>query len=581
MKLRHLRVERFRGIKELDWLLGGDFLCLVGPGDVGKSTILDAIEYALSPRWNLPFDDSDFYGGDTTGGLLIETTIGDLPRRLMSDAHFGLRIRGLGPDGSINDEPADDDEHVLTLRLSVDASLEPKWEVVTERHPEGGQINANERERLGLVRLGSYVERDLSWSRGSVLSRLTGDADEHARILADAGRHARTTVDKTNLPKLSAASQNAQELASAFGVLPRDGFEPRLDAGTATLGQGGLTLHDGSIPVRRSGLGTRRLVTLAVQRHVARDGGVVLVDELEHGLEPFRVRRLLAELMRPSVPRPDPAAPTSESPPKPGGLVLLTTHSPVVLRELDVNSLRVVRSTDGSVKVLAPADTIQPIFKDNPEAFLSRRVVVCEGKTEVGLLRGLDDEWTKSSEPFAAKGVALADGGGCKKAGKFASALASLGYEVAVVADSDQPLDVDPAELSRNGVHVTLWAGGVALERRVLLDLPWPAVVQAIMLAIGTHGEDLVRSQVASAFKGGSKSPKDLPANILDWSTSRPEQEIREALATASLSKEHPWFKRVDLAVNLGRVVAAHLGAIPDTDLARQIDALRTWIFCV
>jgi predicted ATP-dependent endonuclease of OLD family len=48
MQVKHLRIERFRGIRELDWSVGGGFICLIGPGDSTKSTILDAIDFALS-----------------------------------------------------------------------------------------------------------------------------------------------------------------------------------------------------------------------------------------------------------------------------------------------------------------------------------------------------------------------------------------------------------------------------------------------------------------------------------------------------------------------------------------------------
>jgi len=578
MKLRHLHVQRFRCINSLEWLLSGDFLCLVGPGDIGKSTIIDAVELVLSPRWNPTFDDCDFYDGDTTEPLTIEATIGDLPRRLLSDAHFGLRLRGLAPDGTVHDEPQDGDEDVITLRLSVDSSLEPNWEVVTERHPEGAHINARERERLGMVRLGAAVERDLTWSRGSVLSRLTGDVDEHAQILAEAGRHARSTVDKTKLPRLSAASQEAQSLSSAFGVLPRGVFEPRLDAGTATLGAGGLALHDGAVPIRRSGLGSRRLVTLAVQRHLARHGGVVLVDEVEHGLEPFRVRRLLRELLTPSVPRPADVGATPHSPPA-GGTVLLTTHSPVVLAELGTSQLRIVRSTNGVMRVLTPSPEVQPIFRTNAEAFLSRRVVVCEGKTELGVLRGLDAHWTKQQEPFASRGVALADGGGATKIGGVARVFTNLGYETAVVADSDEPLDVTPGELAQLGVLVVLWEGGVALEQRIFLDLPWVGVVEAIALAIAAHGAGRVRAQVASALANGSKKPDDLPEEVNDWRIAQSEQDVRIALGIAAKSKEGAWYKRVDFAAELGNVIASHLDAIPESDLGKKVSALRGWIF--
>jgi putative ATP-dependent endonuclease of OLD family len=44
-----LSIERFRGIKTLSWLPGKGVNVILGGGDVGKTTILDAIGLLLSP----------------------------------------------------------------------------------------------------------------------------------------------------------------------------------------------------------------------------------------------------------------------------------------------------------------------------------------------------------------------------------------------------------------------------------------------------------------------------------------------------------------------------------------------------
>lgn len=61
MSLRRLQVENFRGVKALDWWHIAKTSATVGPGDSGKSTILDAVERVLSPKWNVAFDDTDFW----------------------------------------------------------------------------------------------------------------------------------------------------------------------------------------------------------------------------------------------------------------------------------------------------------------------------------------------------------------------------------------------------------------------------------------------------------------------------------------------------------------------------------------
>jgi energy-coupling factor transporter ATP-binding protein EcfA2 len=99
MKIRRLTIRRFRGIRELDWDPDGDFICLVGPGDSTKSTILEAIEIAISPRWNVSIDDSDFHDCVTAQPIEITATIGELPEELRRDSRFGLE-KGSGATGS-------------------------------------------------------------------------------------------------------------------------------------------------------------------------------------------------------------------------------------------------------------------------------------------------------------------------------------------------------------------------------------------------------------------------------------------------------------------------------------------------
>jgi predicted ATP-dependent endonuclease of OLD family len=172
--IRHLSVRNFRGIQELDWHVDGRVICLVGAGDSAKTTVLNAIELALLPRWNVPFTDSDFYEAITNKEIVIEATVGELPEELTKQEKYGLYLRGYSlEERAIHDDPADGDDDVLTIRLTVDSGLEPQWTVVKDSNPEPRQISWRDRERLGVAALGDDVERDLTWGRGSALARLT------------------------------------------------------------------------------------------------------------------------------------------------------------------------------------------------------------------------------------------------------------------------------------------------------------------------------------------------------------------------------------------------------------------------
>ena len=162
MTIKNLKVRHFRGIERLDWEVAGRFVCLIGPGDSTKTTILRSVELVLTPRRNFSFDDADFYYADTDNPILIEITVGDVPTDLLSDAKFGYLIRGWGRETGVRDEPGEDDDPVITIQLRVDNTLEPTWRVVNDRDLEGKPISAFDRARFGVSRIGDYVDWQLS-----------------------------------------------------------------------------------------------------------------------------------------------------------------------------------------------------------------------------------------------------------------------------------------------------------------------------------------------------------------------------------------------------------------------------------
>ncbi|WP_424178270.1 AAA family ATPase [Yoonia sp. TsM2_T14_4] len=48
--IRKIDIQNFRSIKSLSWCPSEGFNCLIGPGDAGKTTILDAIDLCLGAR---------------------------------------------------------------------------------------------------------------------------------------------------------------------------------------------------------------------------------------------------------------------------------------------------------------------------------------------------------------------------------------------------------------------------------------------------------------------------------------------------------------------------------------------------
>jgi hypothetical protein len=95
--VRVLEVENFRAVKGLRWLPGPGVNCLIGPGDGGKSTILDAIDLCLGARRSLSFTDADFHALDFSRSIRIALTLGALDDPLKNIDTYGDFLVGFDP----------------------------------------------------------------------------------------------------------------------------------------------------------------------------------------------------------------------------------------------------------------------------------------------------------------------------------------------------------------------------------------------------------------------------------------------------------------------------------------------------
>jgi hypothetical protein len=565
MKVRHLTIKNFRGIKELDWNITCDFVTLIGPGDSTKSTILDAIEYVLSPRWNLNFVDTDFFNGNSEDEIEITASISGIPRKLLDLEKFGSLQRGWSSEDGIVDDPLESYEPVLTIQLTVDESLEPKWQVIKDARPDGKSISAKDRETLGVARLGPYVDRDLSWSKGSALSRFSEIDEGVSNVLLDANRKARQSVLEADLEGLRGIAGEVKIFSQDFGVKLDQELVPALDPKSVFGHQGSLAIHHGEIPLRMLGLGSRRLATLAIHRNSVPEGAILLIDEIESNLEPHRLRHLIRKLR-----------PTESDPYQ----IFTTTHSSVSIVELKAKELHIVKSQDGVTTVTPVPETLQGVIRISPEAFLAKFVIVCEGQTEIGFCRSLDEFWSGEKETqllsFGCLGVVPVNGGG-NDFSQRASGIYSLGYEVLAICDSDDA-EYSPTktELEEQGVTVIEWSGGVSIEERIVMDLPIEGVQDFIDKAKEIRNDDqAIHQEISSRC---NIAGAEFEGNVQEFVDDVGSENARAAIGLAA--KKKGWFKRIDWGELMGKVVIQHLSnSNKDSNLTTNINALKGWIY--
>ena len=67
-----LTIQRFRGVKALSWHPAKGVNLILGGGDVGKTTILDAIGLLLNPTNPTTLSDTDYHARNIEAGFVIE-----------------------------------------------------------------------------------------------------------------------------------------------------------------------------------------------------------------------------------------------------------------------------------------------------------------------------------------------------------------------------------------------------------------------------------------------------------------------------------------------------------------------------
>jgi putative ATP-dependent endonuclease of OLD family len=563
MKIRHMEINNFRGIKRLTCRIEGDFICLIGAGDSCKSTILDAIDHTLSPRWNLNIDDSDFFNQDISQPIEIKLTLSDWDpededvKNFFSEKNYGQFQCGINENGHVP-EPENVDLPAITIVLRIDESLEPKWLVF---NGDEKSIPASQRNIFGVSRIGMYLDNHFSWQQNSLLTRLSEHKKENLNsILATIARDAKS--QSINLDDCNKVAKKISDETLTIGVNLNE-LKSKIDIQKVSFTSGVITLHQKDVPIRNLGDGSKKLISCAMQMLLNNGKNISLINEIEVGLEPHRIRGLLKKLKS-----------TMQQ-------IFITSHSPVVIRELNVsgNELYVCkRDADGTVTLtnFKNIENSQGPLRSNAEAFLSRKIIVCEGATEIGCLRALDIYNCENGEiPVWSLSTAYFDAGGIDKIKNIAKTLNQAGYSVLVFCDNDEPTKLTPQDindLTNAGIPIILWDDGNSIEQQLFKDIPWSDVIDLLKVII-ENNDALSEQSIVDAVKNKYKGEGVLLSNISDWIES---DGLRVALGEAAKNNNKPWFKRIDLAEKVFEFALTKLSGSSVTK--KRLLELWSWI---
>lgn len=563
-KIHTLKITNYKGIQNFEHVFGlTNLVCLIGRGDSGKTTILEAISAVLSPSWNLPFYDTDFYNCEINNPIQIEVSLYDLPKELLQEKKYGLYVRGLDlKTNLIHDELKNEHEAILTIRLVVEKDLEPKWLVVNDREgQEHIEIRAIDRAALNVFLISDSIDRHFAWNKGNPLSSLLrqdNQTNDNNGVLMDAFRVAKETIDTNPFSHLENVANKIKKNATELGV-DITNAKTMIDLKDISTKDGKICLHENKIPFKLKGKGTKRLISIAIQIELVRSGGIILIDEIEQGLEPDRAKHLVSTLLKYQK----------------FGQIFITTHSRDVLVELQAENV-FLNKKDGKNLMQLDSD-FQGCVRKNPEAFYSRKILICEGATEVGICKGINKFRIEQGKPsFSILGIGIVDGTGANFI-KYCETFKNAGFDICAFCDSDDSaINKKKEDLKLMKINIVDCDVDFSIEKQLFNDLPWDSVNKLIDYAIEIKCKQFVEDSVKK------QNANQLTDNWRDIDSS----EIRLVLGSASTLKEKKkdgiedksWFKRTDHGIFLGETWCKALPRLKDKKLGKQFTALSDWI---
>lgn len=370
IRIEKLTITCFRGIESLTWKPNPNFNVIVGGGDNGKTTVLDALALLFSPSNAVVLSESDYWLNDTDQEFCIEAIV-YFPdtEELANQYKFNWPWEWDGDDAvliPIEEQANGVQTPVYKFRVRGTSELELIWEIA---QPDDtiNHLSVGIRRQIGIVKLNSDESNDKNFRLvyGSSLDKLIGDNALRARIAQQ-------------VSEIDVQDKLSGEGKAALGVLDKAMSDEALpaDLKLGLTGSKGISIgsligilankQGVSLPLSRWGAGTRRMAALEVSYASEKNTGFVVIDEVEKGLEPYRQRKLMVKLQEDSA------------------QTFVTTHSPFVINSLkDVGLWHM--GFDGKIGELDRDKVHSQLLRD-PETFLAKSVVIAEGDTEVGFM---------------------------------------------------------------------------------------------------------------------------------------------------------------------------------------------------
>lgn len=439
--IERIRISNYRIFKDLDFKPTEGINVVVGDNEAGKSTLLEAIELALTGRFSGKWASDElnpfWFNQEAVEKFWEEHEANNsrLPPVILIEVYFKSDFPPLQKNrGRINS--MQENCPGFTLRVELDPQYLEEFSTYIN-DPSCPNILPTEYYRICWMDFsGAIVSRrpkDLKISRVDSQSiRSRSAIDYHARqMLID-------LIDEQKSAKISVAYRrlrheltndaleeiNLKTMSMAGSAINRS-LKLAMDQSSSSNWQNSVVPHVSEIPFNLIGQGAQSLVkTSLALESMATNANVLLIEEPENHLSHTSLFRML-DLIRNSM--------THNG----NQQIFVTTHSSFVLNKLGLNKLQLLhRGVTTSFRELS-SDTnhyfeLQPGF-DTLRIVLARRLVILEGPSdELIFMRAYKD--VTGREPYQ-DGIDIVTAG--TSGGRVLELCALLDRSVAVLRDVD------------------------------------------------------------------------------------------------------------------------------------------------
>ena len=467
MRIAKLKVENFRGIKQGELLIPSHAV-LVGDNNIGKSSLLEAVDLVLGPERlarRPVIDEHDFYAGryiDSDGmpvPIHVEVIVSDLSED--QARHFRDHIEWWDEDSQALLEgppPEGTDKPTVkpALRVGFTGAYDSEEDdFVGSTHFSSPQkddgaydtFKTSDKRLCGFLYLRTLRtgSRALSLERGSLLDIILRlQKDKSFKIWEDVLEQLRV-LPVAEKPELGISEILSSVQSAIRGFMPADSVSnPHMrvsDLTRETLRRTltvfmatGAKREDGTeyaAPFQHQGTGTINTLVLALLSLIAdlKQNVIFAMEEPEIAIPPHTQKRIIDGVRKKSA------------------QAIFTSHSPYVLEEFSPEQVLVLTRNDGILTAI-PASyppTVKPkgykieVRKRFCEALLSRRVLIAEGRTEYdaypAAARRLHELHPEEFRSLEALGVAIVDATTDTQVGPLGEHYKKLGKTVFAVFD--------------------------------------------------------------------------------------------------------------------------------------------------